>query len=104
MFGVGFIAASDGVALKSPPTEIPEIVTVSLDPPSEMVSVAVEDSSALVVDDSVVMLEDGAGVTAVLTCGPGPTMPEDRGLGLEGTVIVNEGGALELGVTVTLGA
>jgi len=64
--GVGFIAASNGVApakalvatTESPPVEISEIVTVSVEPPSESVSVKVELSLLEVVDESVVMMED----------------------------------------------
>ena len=46
---------------ETPPIEIPEIVTISVGPPSEIVSVAVRLSPLLLegVDESVVMMEDG---------------------------------------------
>lgn len=105
---MGFIPVNDGVAPARVhgalvATGIPT-VAVLLDPPTEMVTVAVEDSSPLVVDKSVATPEDGAGVTAELTGEPGlVTVLKDRELELEGTVLVNEGVALELEVTVTFG-
>ena len=100
---MGFIAVSNGVVpaeacgplvanRKSPlaDSENPEIVTTSVDPPSEIVGVAVENSPSLevVVDESVAMLELEVG-----------------GLELEVTVVVDlpvtlmGGAGFELGVT-----
>ena len=79
MLGVGIIAASDGVATAkacgattdSPPTETPEIVTISVDPPSEVVSVVVK-LSLEVVGGSVAMLDS-----------------EGKGLELGVTIVIN---------------
>jgi len=93
-----FSAASDGVppaksygtlvaTMKSPLTEIPEIVTISVvDPPSEVVSVEVK-LSLEVVDGFVVMLDSEGGVTIVIN--EEIAMLEMGGLELEVIVLVD---------------
>ena len=88
-----YIAESDGVApakargpFVAPPAEISEIVTVSVDPPSEIVSVIVELSPLVeVVGKSVAMLdsEDKVEVVDVLF-----VVLEGRGLELDVDVVV----------------
>ena len=86
------------------PTEISESVTVSVDPPTVIVFMAVKLSLAAV-DESAAMPEDrGLELEVTVVVDESVAVLEDRGLELEVTVVVDvdivvlEGGGLGLAV------